>query len=535
MGATKRMSDGEAKPMALQSVTTVVNAGPIGPHPSTIRVSAPFISHAAIDQRLSQARNSTGGLSVVLDAQERSIAEAREDSVRLQGVTWLDSVRRALQLPIRTFTTACVYYHKFRLAHPSVEYSWIDAAAASLLTSCKNEDTLKKSRDILAAAYNLKQPTTHEHLSADDPMFEASSRVVIGLERLVLESGAFDFRSRSPHHILVKIAKNLFSRLPDEHGLDSRAVTGLAWTILTDMHRTFAPLKQTSATLALASLELALRLQAGAVEQLPSAISGNLEALNDGWKSSRQEVMETLLDSLDLYTHHTAATILGSRFSLDDFLRIRLTFNRECTSSALPRYATVQPTATENGNGFSNTLRVSNGHPTPVSPPQFVQTAQQINAALPVHPTAEGGGTLRFMLNPQRAIDEKIQYNRFHIEEWEEYEEEIEIPIVPAKPREYERDRERDRDRGRDGHATNFESGRRHGRDDYSRDHDRHRDREREGDRNRDRGQTRDRHETRHDDRRHDNRDRDRRYDSRRDRDRRYQDDDSRRRSHTER
>ena len=67
MGATKRMSNGEAK------VST-------GPHPSTIRVSAPYITQSAVEKRLQPAG---------LDAQERSIQEAREDSVRLQGVTWL--------------------------------------------------------------------------------------------------------------------------------------------------------------------------------------------------------------------------------------------------------------------------------------------------------------------------------------------------------------------------------------------------------------------------------------------------------------
>jgi len=42
-----------------------------------------------------------------------------------------------------------------------------DAAAASLFTACKVEDTLKKSRDILCAAHNLKVPR-HEQLSPDD-------------------------------------------------------------------------------------------------------------------------------------------------------------------------------------------------------------------------------------------------------------------------------------------------------------------------------------------------------------------------------
>lgn len=41
-----------------------------------------------------------------------------------------------------------------------------DAAAAALFTACKIEDTLKKSRDIVCAAYNLKLPPS-EHLSPD--------------------------------------------------------------------------------------------------------------------------------------------------------------------------------------------------------------------------------------------------------------------------------------------------------------------------------------------------------------------------------
>lgn len=79
-----------------------------------------------------------------------------------------------------------MYYHKFRLVHPDTEYNYLvrdalffifkvvtlltilkDAAAAALFTACKIEDTLKKSRDILCSAYNLKLPPA-EHLSPDD-------------------------------------------------------------------------------------------------------------------------------------------------------------------------------------------------------------------------------------------------------------------------------------------------------------------------------------------------------------------------------
>jgi CTD kinase subunit beta len=431
MGSTQRMSNGEAKI--------------IGPHPSTIRVSASYMTQAAIDKRLAPDG---------LDAQERSLAEAREDTVRLQGVAWLDNVRRELQLPVKTFTTAVVYYHKFRLAHPKEDYQWVDAAAASLLTSCKNEDTLKKSRDILAAAYNMKLPGNQEQAATDDPMFETQSRMVIGIERLILESGGFDFRSRAPHHTLVKIAKSL------PPSADLKDVSQLAWTVMTDLHRTFAPLKQTSSTLALASLELAAHLTAAKSGLHACIVRDNLQQLNlSKWHTTREEVMETLLDALDLYTHNTASSILGSKYSLDDWLRIRLAFNKECSDASLPRYTVVQSAPSpDNANDTGNTLRVSNGHPTPVSPPQpGAQVPQPVNAysASSQH-TPQTDGTLRFMLNPQRATEERAEVHRYYTEEWEEYEEEIEVPLPPDPSRERDGDREapprrdRDRDRARD-------------------------------------------------------------------------------------
>lgn len=501
----------------------------IGPHPSTIRVSAPYITQSAVEKRLQPPG---------LDAQERNIAEAREDGFRLQGVTWLDNVRRALQLPIKTYTTACVYYHKFRLAHPTSEYSWSDAAAASLLTSCKNEDTLKKSKDILAAAYNLKQSSSHEQVGADDPMFDLPSRAVVGVERLVLESGAFDFRSRSPHQTLVKISKSL---PPSD---DLRGLAQLAWTIMTDLHRTFAPLKQTSATLSLASLELAAQFKAAASGNNTCTVRDDLQALKlNKWFTTREEVMETLLDALDLYTHHTNSTILGPKYSLDDFLRIRLALKKECSEARIDRYTTVQPpTSPDNTNGNGSTLRVANGHPTPVSPPQPGAQASSLNTSTgrPHQAIPEDGGTLRFMLDPQRSLDEKVEVNRYYVEEWEEYEEEVHVPDPRNTSIERtERHGLPDRpDRGRDGRSREFDD-RRSARPDreaprvpQAMERERLREREREAERERARLRERDR-DRRYDDRRYDDRTGDRRYDDRRDRgDRRPYEQDSRRGGH---
>jgi hypothetical protein len=78
---------------ALSPITTVVDmapatavppADPPGPHPSYIQVAKPFL----FEQKVQSQIIATGA------------NPAREDTFRLQGVQWIDEVRRALQLSV---------------------------------------------------------------------------------------------------------------------------------------------------------------------------------------------------------------------------------------------------------------------------------------------------------------------------------------------------------------------------------------------------------------------------------------------------
>lgn len=149
---------------------------PVGPHPGIVSVPAQYV----FEQNIRQMQKAAGS------------DPNREDNYRLQGVQMIDNVRRALQLyvsirflshvlpvggipvastgsllvrttltrpsPVRTFDTAAVYFHRFRLRHREAEYNLHDSAMAALFVACKVEDTIKKSKDILCAAYNLKNP-----------------------------------------------------------------------------------------------------------------------------------------------------------------------------------------------------------------------------------------------------------------------------------------------------------------------------------------------------------------------------------------
>jgi hypothetical protein len=51
------------------------------------------------------------------------------------------------------------------MCHRDAEYNYQDAALASLFVACKVEDTIKKSKEILCAAHNIKYP---DHPLAQD-------------------------------------------------------------------------------------------------------------------------------------------------------------------------------------------------------------------------------------------------------------------------------------------------------------------------------------------------------------------------------
>ncbi|KAF2109821.1 cyclin-like protein [Lophiotrema nucula] len=390
--------------MAPATPATPAEPEHVGPHPSYIEVAKPYMLQSAIQQCL----DSTG------------LTEEKDSIARLQGVTWIDSVRRSLQLPVRTFDTAVVYYHKFRLLHGSLDRDFQEAAAAALFTACKLEDTLKKSREILCAAANLGRPSS-EHAAPDDPRFDKVSKDILGLERLMLESAGFDFRNRYPQNLMVKLAKAVGMRK------DHEAKT--AWNLGIDMYRTFAPLKQTTPTMAVACIELAARLHDWDVAKI---VDAGVMAYKK-WNTSRTEVMETLLDMLDLYTHSRGSTTVGPLFTIDTFLAIRIALNQEATAANLPRYTLyAHEPAKAQGNGAPNKLR--NGlHPTsPLTPatPGTISPSQAPTSAIGIRGQ---NGTVRFMLDAARAQNEMREYERYTKAEEEEYE--VEVPLEPPAER----------------------------------------------------------------------------------------------------
>ena len=93
----------------------------------------------------------------------------------------------------------------------------------------------------------------------------------------MLEASGFDFRNRYPQNLVLKMAKH--------YHVDRNTVGRTAYNISLDLYRTFAPLKQTTATMAVACVELSGRICDQPISELESGKTYKR------WTISRPEVM----------------------------------------------------------------------------------------------------------------------------------------------------------------------------------------------------------------------------------------------------
>ncbi|XXG98307.1 hypothetical protein Hte_004630 [Hypoxylon texense] len=388
--------------------TAESHAVPVGPPLGTIKVGHQFILESHIRRTFAEKR---------LDA-------AREANYRLQGVQVIDTTREALLLPVKTYNAACTFYHRFRLEHPTPDYNHTEAALASLFVACKVEDTLKKSREILCAHHNLKTPD--HQTTQDDKIFDAPSKVIIGLERYIVEAINFDFRVRYPQKVLAKVVKKVLGR-----GEAVSPFFAVAFKMAIDIYKTYAPLKHSSATCAIVIAQLTSLLTDTAVDDFQA-----LDLLD--WNTDEQSVTEVMLDLLDLYTQHGKATKVGPKYDLQTFIDIQITVNRHMDRGGLSRYM--------------KQCRDCDTIPSALTPLTDSPNTPSAPGTSTIKRGTKGveGGTTRFVFDAEQAAIEKQAYDEYTKDSWEEWEEEVEETV--SEPRDDRRNEPRG-PRGPRGHG----------------------------------------------------------------------------------
>lgn len=243
-------------------------------------------------------------------------------------------------------------------------------------------------------------------------MFEKPSTVIIGLERMIVESIAFDFRVRHPQKVLSKILK---AALPGE---DGKRLFSTAWKMSLDMYLTFVPIKQTTFTMAFATVELTSRLT--------GQYANEIRALDpEAWHTTRECVMETMLDMLDLYTENHKLTKIGKLIDPSKFIETKIAINRELDAAKFARFQ-------------QNCHRCETD---PIGPTVTSPTTSSHNGrSSSKRGREQESGTNRFVFDADEAHREDETVQSYFKDQYEEYEVEVEeeIPMPPReRPREH--------------------------------------------------------------------------------------------------
>ena len=214
----------------------------------------------------------------------------------------------------------------------------------------------------------------------------------------------------------------------------------VAYAMSMDLYKTFAPIKHTSHTVVLAMVELTALISEYGVEQV--------QRINPAeYHTSRGAVVETMLDLLDLFIQHHKMTKLGALFDHSKFIDVKIKINSEVESNRrLSRYEK----ACEMCEAAAMSEATRDKPPTPASAGPSPATTSSIPGSSSVKRVH--GETLRFVFDASQARQESQAIDRYHKEEFEDYEVEEEVPIV-----EPERNHRADRGslgwhRGRSGH-----------------------------------------------------------------------------------
>ena len=246
----------------------------------------------------------------------------------------------------------------------------------------------------------------------------------------MLEASGFDFRVRYPFKHVIKLAK---------HAGIEKHIAKVAYEMLLDLYKTFAPLKQSCATVSFACVELATLI----LKQQQEAIRGDDSPKYEKWCTTRAEIIETLLDLLDLYTHFQKSTIVGPSHNIEKFINVKIKLNQEMEEDAsLSRYTAYYESPKTNGS--KSNIKTPKTPITPASPSETRANGRDAASPATLSPRSSGSsrrgtgtrvqdGTVRFMLDAEQAKREKETVDKYFKPEYEEYEVEVEEPINPEK------------------------------------------------------------------------------------------------------
>ena len=193
------------------------------------------------------------------------------------GTELIRQVANRLNFPQKTIISAQKYLVQYCYKNSAAIYPWEDISIACLFVSSKVNDTCKKIRFLLLAAFLLKAPEFEGKEFNEEATIESFRKQIIGYERLVLEAIDFSFSPERTFESLVKFAKYF--------GVEDGVQLGEAWGFIERAYTTPLCVEYANEIVALyalyakvPSLRGDLEAFAGSYLRLPGAVWKEVQA-----------------------------------------------------------------------------------------------------------------------------------------------------------------------------------------------------------------------------------------------------------------
>ncbi|GAA5868924.1 hypothetical protein JCM8547_003224 [Rhodosporidiobolus lusitaniae] len=303
-----------------------------------------------------------GGAAAALE-HRNVMSDARIEAYRQLACGFIERVGGRLGFPRRTIATAQKLYHRFHLHFPLTDFVHQDVSLSALLVASKLEDTLKKLRDIQIAGWQMLNMMDGGDGRGEGDLSsqEAHRPHLIGIERVILQTISFNFnlhRSLSPpasslssssadgsftlsaaqllalatppptrdaFTYLLRLASSLPSlpvlppsssppTTPEAQESLRKSLTFLSFLLLSDLHRTLAPLSYPPHTCAAACIWTAGFLLVEAAT--PAGEKGGEGEGGEGWDEEMRRSWARETESEDEDIDDIAQTLLTLLISL---------------------------------------------------------------------------------------------------------------------------------------------------------------------------------------------------------------------------
>lgn len=313
-----------------------------------------------------------------------------------------------LKLPIRVLQNSSYFYQKFYLLNNNYKkYSNLhfEVGLAVLFISLKLNDYIKKVSVVISEAFTLKG----NHLSSAD--IEENKKIIISLERKILEFQSFDFRNFLVEDFLIKFLKFFNAEKQDNGEVNANLHNGdtkqgnkltskktfsyLSWCILNDLYLTSLVLQYPAHYNAMVSIKCAsiiyneLIKDAENLDLNRKPINWDLKKLIAGNKSDLfiimgcNQLLEYYIDNIGITFLKTCLAELDFKIEekklVDLLLNIKIDLN-----SKIPSHLSSDNTANSDDDLFFHTRDTD----------------------------IAKNGSIRFLYNKQKFTDEVSMYNK---------------------------------------------------------------------------------------------------------------------------